>query len=117
MTKFAPNTQLSASIDNWAPYYIDRAQAVLDGKWTSTDTWGGFDSGMLEMTAFKNMPPEVAQMATQTVADIKAGKNKVFVGPLVDQAGVTKVPVGTAMDDAALSSMQWLVQGVEGKLS
>jgi simple sugar transport system substrate-binding protein len=117
MTKFAPNTQLSASIDNWAPYYIDRTQAVLDGKWASTDTWGGFDSGMLEMTAFRNLPPDVAELATQTVADIKSGKNKVFVGPILDQAGTTKVPAGTAMNDAALSSMQWLVQGVEGKLS
>ncbi len=117
MTKFAPNTQLSASIDNWAPYYIERVQLLLDGKWTSIDTWGGFDSGMLEMTAFRNMPPEVAALATQTVADIKSGKNKVFTGPLVDQSGATKVPAGTTMDDAELSKMQWLVRGIEGKLS
>jgi basic membrane protein A len=28
-----------------------------------------------------------------------------------------KVPAGTTMDDGALSGMQWLVQGVDGKLS
>ncbi len=117
MTKFAPNTQLSANIDNWGPYYIERVQALLDGRWASADTWGGFDSGMLEMTAFRNMPPEVAALATQTVEDIKTGKNKVFVGPLMDQSGAVKVPSGTAMDDTALSQMQWLVQGIEGKLS
>jgi basic membrane protein A len=56
-------------------------------------------------------------LATSTVADIKSGKNKVFVGPVMDQTGAVKVPAGTAMDDGALSAMQWLVQGVEGKLS
>ena len=117
MAKFAPETQLTASIDNWAPYYIQRVQALLDGKWTSTDTWGGFSSGMLEMAAFKNMPDDVAALAKQTVQDVESGKNKVFVGPLVDQSGATKVPAGTTMDDAALSQMQWLVQGIEGKLS
>ena len=53
----------------------------------------------------------------QTVADINAGKNKVFVGPIKDQSGAVKVPAGTSMDDGALSGMQWLVQGVEGKLT
>ncbi len=69
------------------------------------------------MTAFKNMPPETAELAMQTVANIKEGKNKVFVGPLTDQSGAVKVPAGVVMDDAALASMQWLVQGIEGKLS
>ena len=30
MTKFAPNTQLSASTDVWGPYYIKRIQDVID---------------------------------------------------------------------------------------
>ncbi len=35
MIKFGPKTQLTSIIDNWAPYYIDRVKAELDGKWTS----------------------------------------------------------------------------------
>jgi basic membrane protein A len=90
---------------------------VLDGTWKSTDTWGGFDSGMLEMSPFTNMPPDVAALATQTVADVTAGKNKIFVGPIKDQSSAVKVAEGTTMDDGALSGMQWLVQGVDGKLT
>jgi hypothetical protein len=63
------------------------------------------------------MPDDVKALGNQTVADITSGKNKVFVGPISDQSGALKVPAGTVMDDAALSSMQWLVQGVEGKLT
>jgi basic membrane protein A and related proteins len=117
MAKFATGSQLSASTDVWGPYYIKRIGDVLDGTWKSTDTWGGFDTGMLAMSPFTNMPEDVAALATSTEEDIKSGKNKVFVGPISDQSGTVKVPAGTTMDDAALSSMQWLVQGVDGKLT
>src|ERR1700685_4677865 len=90
MSKFAPTTELTASTDVWAPYYIKRIGDVLAGTWKSSDTWGGFDSGMLEMSPFTNMPPDVSELATSTVADIKSGKNKVFVGPIMDQAGAVK---------------------------
>ena len=103
MAKFATGSQLSASTDVWGPYYIKRIGDVLDGTWKSTDTWGGFESGMLAMSPFTNMPEDVAALATSTVEDIKSGKNKVFVGPISDQSGTVKVPAGTTMDDAALS--------------
>ena len=117
MSKFAADTQLSASTDMWGPYYIKRIGDVLDGTWKSTDTWGGFDSGMLAMSPFTNMPADVAALAAATEADIKSGKNMVFVGPIKDQSGAVTVPAGTTMDDGALSGMQWLVQGVDGKLT
>ena len=117
MRRFAPTTQLTASTDDWDPYVISRIEAALTGKWTSIDTWGGFDSGLLQMAPFANMPADVQAMAEATVADIKSGKNKVFAGPLRDQAGAEKLAAGTVMDDGALSGMQWLVEGVEGKLS
>ena len=34
MIKFGPKSQLTAIIDNWAPYYVDRVKLALDGKWT-----------------------------------------------------------------------------------
>lgn len=117
MSKFAPTTELTASTDVWGPYYIKRVGDVLAGTWKSTDTWGGFDSGMLAMSPFTNMPEAVAALAAATVEDIKSGKNKVFVGPIWDQGGAVKVPAGTTMDDGALSGMKWLVQGVDGKLT
>ena len=117
MIKFAPTTQLTASTDVWEPYYLARIQAALDKEWKSIDTWGGFDSGMLAMSPFTNMPDDVLALAKSTEADVMAGKNKVFVGPLKDQSGAVKVADGVVMDDGALSGMQWLVQGIDGKLT
>ena len=117
MAQFAPGTELTASTDNWGPYYIKRIGDALDGSWKSTDTWGGFDSGLLTMSPFTNMPQDVMSLATSTEADIKAGKNAVFTGPILDQSGTAKVAAGQTMDDGQLSGMQWLVQGIDGKLT
>ena len=117
MATFAPTSELSANVNNWGPYYIQRVQEVMAGTWKSTDVWGGFDSGMLEMSPFTNMPDDVKALATKTVADITTGKNKIFVGPLTDQSGKLQLPAGKTMDDGQLSSLQWLVEGIQGKLS
>ena len=117
MATFAPTSELSANVNNWGPYYIQRVQEVMAGTWKSTDVWGGFDSGMLQMSPFTNMPDDVKALATKTVADITSGKNKIFVGPLTDQSGKLQLPAGKTMDDGQLSSLQWLVEGIQGKLS
>jgi hypothetical protein len=72
---------------------------------------------MLVMSPFANMPPELEALAKATVDEVAAGRNPVFAGLLKDQAGAEKVAAGKVMDDAALSGMQWLVEGVEGKLT
>ena len=41
MSAFAPNAHLTAIEDIWGPYYVERAQAIVDGTWASTDTWDG----------------------------------------------------------------------------
>ncbi|MCG8508171.1 MAG: BMP family ABC transporter substrate-binding protein, partial [Rhodospirillales bacterium] len=35
--QFAPKAQLTAIIDDWDPYYIERTKAVIDGTWKSGD--------------------------------------------------------------------------------
>ena len=117
MGKFAPGTELTASTDNWSPYYIKRIGEALDGTWKSTDTWGGFNSDMLTMSPFTNMPEDVSALASKTVADITSGKNAIFTGPIMDQSGAVKVAAGKTMDDGELSGMQWLAQGIDGKLT
>jgi simple sugar transport system substrate-binding protein len=38
MINFGPQGQLTSILDNWAPYYIQRIKAKLDGNWKSEDT-------------------------------------------------------------------------------
>ena len=116
MIAFAPKAQLSAIVDNWDGYYVARAKAVMDGKWSSSDTWGGFDAGMVEMASFTNMPADVAKLAQATVDKISAGTLHPFQGPIRDQGGKVVVKAGERLGDDKLLGMNWYVEGVGGKL-
>ena len=116
MIKFGPNAQLTAVIDNWAPYYIRRTKAVLDGTWKSEDTWGGLASGMVQMAPYTNMPEDVKKMAQETEEAIRSGKLHPFTGPIHDQDGKLRVKKGEVMSDKELLGMNWYVKGIDDKL-
>ena len=80
MISFAPNTQLTSIIDQWGPYYIKRIQAALDGTWESSDTWGGMDTGMVEMAPMTNMPKDIADIAMKITKQINDGELDPFGG-------------------------------------
>ena len=63
MIKFGPKTQLTSIMDNWAPYYIERVKAELDGTWKSEDIWGGLKTKMVVMAPYTNMPDDVKKLA------------------------------------------------------
>ena len=84
MIQFAPNTQLTAILDDWGPYYIDRVKAVIDGTWESADTWGGMDSGMVAMAPYTNMPDDVAAIAMKIEEAILRGELEPFDGKFTD---------------------------------
>src|SRR6202162_2720193 len=89
MIKFGPTTQLTAIVNNWAPYYVDRVQLELAGKWASTDTWGGLKSKLVVMAPYTNMPADVKAMAQKTEATIVAGTLHPFACPVTAQDGKT----------------------------
>jgi len=80
MINFAPDTQLTAILDIWGPYYVERVKAVLDGTWEKSDTWGGMDTGMVEMAPYTNMPDDVKEIAMAVEKDILEGKLDIFPG-------------------------------------
>ena len=116
MIAFAPKSQLTAIIDNWAPYYVARTQAALDGTWESMDTWDGMATGMVEMSPYTNLPDDVVAMATETAAKIASGEMHVFDGPIHRQDGDMAIGEGERLDDGTLLGMNWYVMGVDDKL-
>lgn len=80
MIQFAPKAQLTAIIDDWGPYYVERVQAVLDGTWETSDTWGGMDTGMVKMAEYTNMPPTLATIAEELQTLITSGELDPFGG-------------------------------------
>lgn len=116
MIKFAPKAQLTSIIDDWSAYYIARTRAVLDGTWTSTDTWGGMGDKMVIMADYTNMPDDVKAMAQETEARITSGEFHPFTGPIYKQNGDLAVAEGEVLDDGTLLGMNWYVQGIDDTL-
>jgi simple sugar transport system substrate-binding protein len=116
MIKFGPKSQLTAIVDNWAPYYEKRVNDVLAGAWKSTDTWGGLKSTLVVMAPYTNMPDDVRKMAMDAEAAIKAGTLHPFKCPVIDQDGKTvECKGGDHLDDGQILSMNFYVKGIDEK--
>ena len=116
MIKFAPKAQLTSNTDDWDPYYIARVKAVLDGTWSSADTWGGMKDGMVVLSPFTNMPDDVKKLAEETVAKIKSGEFHPFMGPITKQDGTTVGEAGKPLPDGELLGMNYYIKGVDDQL-
>ncbi|WP_445503518.1 BMP family ABC transporter substrate-binding protein [Microvirga sp. G4-2] len=117
MERFAPKAQMTAIVDHWGDYYIQRTKAVLDGTWKSEDTWGGLDVNMVQMAPYKNMPDDVKKMAEETEAAIKTHKLNPFKCPVYGQDGKEIECKGNgALSDEQILGMNFYVKGIEDKI-
>lgn len=117
MTNFRPKAYLALITDNWGPYYVALAKAVLEGTWKSADTWDGFKPGMVQMAAFnKAIPANVIALAKKTQANITSGKLFPFAGEIKDQDGKARVKAGAKADDGLLVGMNFYVQSIDGAI-
>jgi basic membrane protein A and related proteins len=116
MIKFAPKAQLTAIVDDWSGYYVDRVKAVLDGSWSTATVWGGIDSGMVNIAPFTNMPDDVVKLATETTEKIKAHQLYPFTGPITKQDGTVVGEAGKSLSDEDILSMNWYVKGIDDQL-
>jgi simple sugar transport system substrate-binding protein len=119
MRKIAPDAQIVAVTHQWGQYYTRRAQAVLNGSWKSGRVWGGVREGMIKVDGFGAKVPQAVQdevLARQK--DIAAGKLHPFHAgqAVLDNEGQQVIAQGQTLSDEQILKMNWLVQGVQGKL-
>ena len=114
--KFAPKAQLTATIDNWSPYYIQKVQDVMDGTWKSGDYFGHMKDDVVQMAPFTNMPDEVKAFAQKIKDGITNGKYFAFTGPIKDNTGKLQLKDGEIADDAHLNGMMYYVEGIDAKV-
>ena len=116
MIKFAPKAQMTAVVDNWAPYYVRRVKAVIDGTWKSEMSWDGMAEGTVQIAPFTNVPDDVAKMAADTSEAIKTGKLHPFTGPITKQDGTVVGEAGKGLPDGDILGMNWYVKGMDDQL-
>ena len=117
MAEYGPMPRVSSIIDNWAPYYIARTQAVMDGTWASVDTWDGIPTGMVKIGEITDaVPADVKAEALAMVEAMRAGEYHPFTGPLKKQDGSDWLADGETADDGTLAGMNFYVEGLEGTI-
>ncbi|HTH11756.1 MAG TPA: BMP family ABC transporter substrate-binding protein [Acidovorax sp.] len=121
MRKTGPDAQIVAVTHEWGRYYTERVRAVQSGTWKSGNLWGGVREGLIRVGDFGPKVPAAVQqevLAAQkaigagTLQPFKAGKTSVR-----DNEGHEVIAAGQALTDAQILQMNWLVEGVQGRIS
>lgn len=121
MRKTGPDAQIVAVTHEWGRYYTERVRAVQSGTWKSGNLWGGVREGLIRVGDFGPKVPAAVQqevLAAQkaigagTLQPFKAGKT-----PVRDNEGHEVIAAGQALTDAQILQMNWLVEGVQGRIS
>jgi len=117
MAEYAPMPRVSSIIDNWAPYYIQRVKAVMDGTWESKDTWDGIGAGMVKIGEITDAVPADVKAEAEALRDsISSGAYHPFTGPLNKQDGSAWLAEGEVADDGTLAGMNFYVEGLTGDI-
>jgi basic membrane protein A and related proteins len=113
-----PDAWLTATVWDWAPFYIQRVQEVLDGTWESQSYYGDMADGMVNLAPFGESVPEDARAdIEERQQQIIDGEFEPFTGPINDQDGEERVADGESMSFEDLMSFDWFVEGVIGDVS
>jgi basic membrane protein A len=117
MGEYAPMPRVSSIIDDWAPYYIARTQAVLDGTWESVDTWDGIGPGMVGIGEISDAVPADVKAEAMAMRDaIANGTYHPFTGPIKKQDGSDWLGAGETSDDGTLLGMNFYVEGITAEV-
>lgn len=120
MRSVGPDAQIVAVTHEWGGYYTQRARAVLNGSWKSGDVWGGVRDGMVRVGDFgSKVPQAVQQEVLARQKEMAAGKLQPFRATqraVRDNTGREVIAPGQALSDAQILQMDWLVEGVQGKV-
>ena len=115
MTAYGPKAHLASAVINWGPYYIKATSDVLEGKWTTGQSWWGVKEGAIDIVSIaEDVPAEAKAKVEEVKKGLKDGSFSIWKGPIVGQDGKEIVAKGAVADDKFLSGVNFYVKGVEG---
>ncbi|MFN3723343.1 MAG: BMP family ABC transporter substrate-binding protein [Paracoccaceae bacterium] len=117
MADFKPAPRVSSIIDNWAPYYVKRVGALLDGSYEQTDSWAGIPEGEVEIGEITDALPAELKAEAEAMRDaIAAGTYHPFTGPINKQDGTEWLAAGAVAPDGDLLGMNFYIEGISGDI-
>ena len=117
MTAYGPKAHLASAVINWLPYYAKATKDVLDGTWTTGQSWWGVKEGAIDLVSVaEDVPAEAKAKVDAAKAGLKDGSFVIWKGPIVNNAGQTVLEKDAVADDKFLTGINFYVKGVEGKV-
>lgn len=107
---------LTSVFCKWDVFYSDILRRYLKGElYSLRDNWIGMERGVIGLSPYSpRVTPvmrEVLEIARQKLTN---GDEMIFVGEIYDRTGKLRCPAGEFIsEEALLSTMTWLVKGVE----
>jgi len=117
MTLYGSSAHLGSVFNNWAPYYLSAVKDLIDGKWSTGQSWWGLKEGSVELVSIARDVPQNVRNKLELIKDgIQKNNFNIWQGPILGQDGQLVLQSGVVADDRFLGSMKFYVKGVVGKV-
>jgi basic membrane protein A and related proteins len=109
-----PNSFLTSPACDWPSFFLSDVKRITDGTWTGTNQSFGIQDGLVGLCDMHNLTDGTEDLVNTAIAGFKDGSLDIWKGEIKDNAGNVAVAAGQTLDEAALSSLNWFVAGVNG---
>lgn len=118
-------SNLAMPVWNWEKVYVGIARSILSGAWEEDASshsdralsyFMGMSTDAIDLICSKRLPPRVRRLVDLLHERIRAGAFLPFVGPIVDQSGITRVEQDVVLMPEEIIRMDYLAQNVIGRI-
>ena len=110
---------------NWDKLYEGIARSILSGAWEDDASsnadralsyFMGMSTDAIDLLCSKRIPARVHRLVDLLRERIRSGEFLPFIGPIVDQNGITRVEADVALTPQEIIRMDYLAQNVVGRI-